>query len=261
MKPLYFTACAHPKVAPALATQVHESLRPHAAYLKSALATALKRESRSACRWEPAPREHRLRLEPMDSLLIMETDGFGYRLDDWQGDAPDMPLFVGDEYRPMKPRRIERAAGGLLLVLDEEIAPPDRIFWEGKPCTLTPAKPSWPAKLTVRRSDGSVAHLLQRREEATRTVLVVQGRDPVVIEDEHGAKLPHRVTEPREGDSRQPHRLPPHVPQGAGRLVRAIVHGRVALSEQTCARVGVEECPRRRHRRHLAVRVRRRELP
>ena len=199
MKPLYFTAGAHPKIAPALATQVHESLRPHAAYLKSALAAALKRESRSACRWEPAPREHRLRLEPMDSLLIMETDGFGYRLDGWQGDAPDMPLFVGDDYRPMKPRRIERAAGGLLLVLDEEIEPSDGIFLKGVPYTPTPARPSWPAKLTIRRPDGSVAHLLQRREEATRTVLVVQGRDPVVIEDEHGAKLPHRVTEPHEG--------------------------------------------------------------
>lgn len=199
MKPLYFTAGAHPKVAPALATQVHESLRPHAGYLKSALAAAVKRESRSACRWEPAPREHRLRLEPMDSLLIMEADGFGYRLDGWPGDAPDMPLFVGDEYRPMKPRRIERAASGLLLVLDEAIDPSDRIFWEGKLCTLAPAKPSWPAKLTVRRHDGSGAHLLQRREEAAHAVLVVEGRDPVVIEDEHGAKLPHRVTEPHEG--------------------------------------------------------------
>ena len=199
MKPLYFTAGAHSRVAPALATQVHENLRPYAAYLKSALVAAEKRESRSACRWEPAPREHRLRLEPMDSLLIMEAEGFGYRLDGWSGDAPDMPLFVGDEYRPMKPRRIERAAGGLLLVLDEEIDPSDRVFWEGNPRTLIPAKPSWPAKLIVRRHDGSVAHLLQRREEAACAVLVVEGSDPAVIEDEHGTELPHRVAEPHEG--------------------------------------------------------------
>ena len=199
MKPLYFTAGVHPKVAPALATQVHESLRPHAAYLKSALVAAGKRESRSTCQWEPAPREHRLQLEPMDSLLIMETEGFGYHLDGWSGDAPAIPLFVGDEYRPMKPRRIERAAGGLLLVLDEEIDPSDRVFWKSRSCTLTPANPSWPAKLIARRQDGSTAHLLQRREEDACAILVVEGRDPVVTEDEQGEELPHRVAEPHEG--------------------------------------------------------------
>lgn len=171
MKPLYFTACAHPKVAPALKTQVHESLRPYTAYLKSALDAAQKRESRSVCQWEPVPREHRLRLEPMDSLLVMEAEGFWYRLEGWSDDVPDMPLFVGDQYRPVHPKRVEQISGGLLLVLDSEVDPDDQVFWKGSPCTLTPSEPIWPTKLVARRRDGTVAHLFQRREAAACVIL------------------------------------------------------------------------------------------
>ena len=142
MKPLYFTAGAHPRVAPALAAQAHESLRPYTAYLKSALTAASKRESRSVCRWEPVPRERRLRLTPMDSLLIVEAEGCHYRLEDWSADVPDMPLFVGEQYRPMSPRRVERIPGGLLLVLDGEVDPGEPVFWAGRPCTLTPTEPT-----------------------------------------------------------------------------------------------------------------------
>ena len=199
MKPLYFTACAHPKVAPALAFQAQESLRPYTEYLKSALDAAKKRESRSVCQWEPVPREYRLRLGPMDSLLVMEAAGFWYRLEGWSDDAPDMPLFVGDQYRPMYPKRVERIPGGLLLVLDSEIGPDDQVFWKGIPCTLIPAEPVWPAKLVARRRDGTVVHLFQRREEDVRVLLVVEGRDPLELEDGHGNELPHRMAEPHEG--------------------------------------------------------------
>ena len=202
MKPLYFTACAHPRVAPALATQVHEGLRPYAAYLKSALIAARKRESRSVCRWEPVPQEWRLRLIPKDSLLVMEAEGYHYRLEGWPEDVPDMPLFVGDQYRPMPPRRVERIPDGLLLVLAGEVDPGDQVFWEGRPCTLTPTEPVWPARLVARRRDGTEAPLFRRREAAGAIALVVEGRDLLVLEDEHGAELPHRVAEPHEGATR-----------------------------------------------------------
>lgn len=198
MKPLYFTACAHPKVAPALETQVHESLRPYTAYLRSALDAAEKRESRSVCQWEPVPQEHRLRLEPMDSLLVMEADGFWYRLEGWSDDIPDMPLFVGDQYQPLHPKRVERISGALLLVLNSEIDPEDQVFWKGSLCTLTPSEPIWPAKLVARRRDGTAAHLFQRREVAACVILVAEGQESLILEDEHGTELPHRVADPHE---------------------------------------------------------------
>ncbi len=198
MKPLYFTACVGPKRARAVADQANGSLWPYTAYLKSALNAARKRESRSV-RWEPVPREYRLRLEPMDSLLIMQGEGFWYRLEGWSDDVPDMPLFVGDQYRPMDPLRVERIPSGLLLVLDSEVNPADQVFWAGNSCTLTPSDPVWPAKLVARRRDGTAVHLYQRREEADRIFLVIEGCNPVVLEDEHGAEFPHRVADTREG--------------------------------------------------------------
>ena len=199
MKPLYFTACAHPKVAPALDFQVRESLRPYAAYLKSAVVAARKRESRSVCRWEPVQREHLLRLSPMDSLLVMEAEGYYYRLEGWAGDVPDMPLFVGDQYRPVHARRAERTSDGLLLVLDSEVDASERVYWEGRRCTLNPTKPVWPTKLVARRPDGTEAPVLRRQESTTSLALVVKGSDQrLVLEDDHGAELGHRVAEPHE---------------------------------------------------------------
>ena len=138
----------------------------------------------------------------MDSLLAVEAEGYNYRLKGWSGDAPDMPLFVGDQYRPMVPKRVERVDDGLLLVLDSEVDPDDQVFWEGEPCTLTLAESIWPTKLVARRDDGTVASLFQRREEAKRVVLVVEGCAPVVLEDERGTELPHRMAEPHEGATR-----------------------------------------------------------
>ncbi len=198
MKPLYFTACVHPKRARAVANQAHGSLWPYTAYLKSALDAARKRESRSV-RWEPVPREYPLRLTPMDSLLVMEAEGFWYRLEGWSDDVPDMPLFVGEQYRPIVPKRVERVPSGLLLVLDSEVDPDEQVFWKGSPCTLTPTDPIWPDTLVARRRDGTVAHLYQRPEQADRIFLVIKGCDHVVLEDKHGAELPHQVADPHEG--------------------------------------------------------------
>ena len=44
MKPLYYAALAPPQVAPALAAQAHESLRPVIAYLNAAKAAGEERE-------------------------------------------------------------------------------------------------------------------------------------------------------------------------------------------------------------------------
>lgn len=202
MKPLYFSACAPQRVAPALAMQTHESLRPYTAYLRSALAAAVKREARSACRWEPVPTQHTLRLAAVDSLLILGRTGFSYLLEGWVGDPPDMPLFVGSQYRPVVPERVERLDAGVLLVLGDEVDPTEPVFWAGRPCSLNPVSSSWPMELTARRGDGTIARLFQRREDAAGLVLIVEGRDPVTLHDEHGVVLQHRLAEPEEGATR-----------------------------------------------------------
>ena len=199
MKPLYFTASSPSWIAPALAMQAHESLRPYTAYLKSALTAAIKREARSFCRWEPVPREYPIRLAPMDSLLVLESEGLRYRVSGWSGDPPEMPLFVGAQYRPVIPMSTERAGESLVVTVAEEIDLTEQVFWAGKACTLEPAQAEWPTRLEARRADQSLARLFQRRESAARLVLVVEGREPVSVCDERGNALVHRVADPHEG--------------------------------------------------------------
>ena len=103
MKPLYYAATAGHRVAPALSTQVYESLRPYLGYLKSALAAARRREDRSHCGSAPVPRAHTVRLAPCDAVLSLEPSAWRYRVEGWTGPPPTMPMFVGADFRPVRP--------------------------------------------------------------------------------------------------------------------------------------------------------------
>lgn len=199
MTPLYFTAGERPKVAEALRFQVGNSLYPYAAYLRSAIESAMIRESRSACRWESVPREYPLRLDSLDTLLVVEADGHRYAVEGGPNEPPgDMPLFVGDEYRPMRPRRVERIDGRMFVVLESEIDEGERFFWSGEKCVLT-AEAAWPRKPVARRRNGEIARITRRREEETRLVLVVEGQGPFTLTDERGAELRSLEVDPGEG--------------------------------------------------------------
>ena len=199
MKPLYYAAATPAWIARAIETQAHESLRPYTSYLKSALTAAIKREARSVCEWEPVPREYPLRLAPMDSILLLEADGFAYSIVGWTGEVPSMPMFVGTQYKPVEPMSVQITDVGLAVVLPEELDAGDQVFWAGRQCVLEPTEAAWPARVVARRQDGSTARLLQRRETATRLMLVVEGPQAVAVLDELGNELPHKLLEPHEG--------------------------------------------------------------
>lgn len=198
---LHFTACAGRRVAPALQRQVRESLRPYLEYVRSAIAAAKERESRSACRWERVPRQHSLRIEPTDTLVVLDADGHPYRVEGGPQEPPDMPLFVGRVRRPVDPQRVERIGGRLFVVLSDEIDEDDsdEIFWAGQPCRLTPAAWPWPEGLAARRRGGDAARIMRRTDERTRLALVVEGAGPFVLTDGRGAELPHREVDPSGG--------------------------------------------------------------
>jgi hypothetical protein len=198
MKPLYFTACSHPRVAPALSAQTHESLRPYTGYLKSALNAAIKREERSFCNWELVPQEYQIQISPIDTLIAIEREGYNYLVEDWQGDAPIMPLFVGAQYRPVAPISKTRSPNGIELVLSEEIDPADTVFWEGRACRLVAQTPSWLTSLVVTKSDGNLAHICQRQETKNRLLLIIEGFGPVELQDQEGRSLSSHILEPHE---------------------------------------------------------------
>lgn len=198
MKPLYFAALEPPHVAPALSAQVSDSLRPFAAYLKSAQVAAQQREARSQCRWEPVPAEIHVRIEPLDTILALTTTGFAYRVIGWSGDPPEMPLFVGRDYRPVQPSRVAASDRGVTVWFDEPLPTGEAVYWAGRACQLEWSAPTWPG-VFVRRDTGELARIVKRRDEAARLLLVVEGRGPFEVVSDTGEILRAGELRPDEG--------------------------------------------------------------
>lgn len=201
MKPLYLSALVVPAIAPALSTQTHESLRPFAAYLKSAIVAAKQREARSTCPWEPLTEERQVRLDPLDSVVAIAASTGMYRVLDWSGDPPDMPLFVGQTYRPVSPERVLVDAGGVVIQSSlPDLAGP--AFWAGHACRLEPIAAAWPARLVVRDTHGRPVRVRHRLEEPARLVLVVEGTAAITVASETGERLVHAPVDPETGATR-----------------------------------------------------------
>ena len=158
MTPLYFRAVERPRAAEALRIQVRNSLWPYAEYLRSAIASAKRRESRSVCRWDIVPRQFRLRLDPLDTLLVVEADGHRYAGEGGPDDPPDKkPLFAGDEYRPISPRRVERIAGRTFVVLESVIDEGEWYFWGDRKYALI-FQAEWSREPVTPRRDCGAAY-------------------------------------------------------------------------------------------------------
>jgi hypothetical protein len=201
MKPLYLSASVVPAVAPALSTQTHESLRPFAAYLKSAIVAAKHREARSTCPWEPLLEERQIRLDPLDSIVAIAARTGMYRVLDWSGDPPDMPLFIGAEFRPVSPERVVVDASGVMIQSPlPGLAGP--AFWAGRPCRLEPVVAAWPARILVRDAHGKPVRVRHRSEEPARLVLVMEGIAAVTVTSETSEQLAHTLLDPGTGATR-----------------------------------------------------------
>jgi hypothetical protein len=198
MRPLYYSALAPRHIAHALASQTHERLRPFVAYLNAAKAAAKEREARSRCRWEPVPLERHIRLRAIDSLLGIVSDGFGYHVVNWTGAAPQIPLFVGAQFRPIQPTRIDESGGRVVVWLADALDP-DVVWWSGQRCELQTVSPAWPKRIVARRADGGVVQILHRAEVRGTLRVVVEGTEAVTLHSEIGAVVPHHQIPASEG--------------------------------------------------------------
>ena len=150
MKPLYYSALAPPQVASALAFQANESLRPVIAYLNAAKAAAKEREVRSRVQWTAVPVERTIQLRASDSLLEIAGEGGSYEVVGWSGPAPSMPLFVGAQFRPILPVRVDESGGRVVVWLAEVLPSDEVVFWAGTRCQLQAAAPTWPQRRSTK---------------------------------------------------------------------------------------------------------------
>ena len=202
MKSLYYTAMAQPRVAQALSGQAYECLMPFLQYLNAAKFAAKEREARSRCHWEPVPPERPLRLRVLDSLVELTSTGACYQVEGVVAVPGEMPLFVGAQYRPVKPERAETGQDGLVVWLSEALDPADMVFWGGQRCTLRLVPATWPSKLLAQRADGTAAQVLHRAEASGGLRLVIEGTADVVISDAAGNRIMHRTVAPTDGATR-----------------------------------------------------------
>lgn len=199
MRPLYFVASAPPGSAEALARQAHETLRPFVQYINSAKQAAKAREARSHCRWEPVLVERPFRLDALDTLIELVTEGFAYRCVGSRAPELAVPLFLGKQFRPVLPLRINDTPLGVTVWLAEQIDPSEPAYWAGQQLQLEATQPDWPERLTGRRSDGSLAAVLHRAEVSGALRLAVEGQNIVELLSETGTPLLFRELEPDAG--------------------------------------------------------------
>ncbi len=202
MRPLHFAALSPPEYAVRFGQQVNDSLRPFISYLNAAKQAAKAREARSWVRWEAVPLERPLKLEPLDSLLELTVEGHAYRVLGWDGPPPPVKLFVGEDFRPVVPLRVEPGAGGPLVVLPVKLDPGEQVHWQGIQCTLHPEPITLPGTLTALRADGATSCIRKRFVVGDSQRLVIEGRDEVTLTGPAGEPVTHRVLPP-EHDATQ----------------------------------------------------------
>ena len=199
MRPIYFVASAPLGSAEALAKQAQETLRPFVQYINSAKRAAKAREARSHCRWEQVLVDRPFRLDALDTLVELVTEGFAYRCVGSRAPELAVPLFLGKQFRPVLPLRIDDTSLGLIVWLAEQIDPSEPSYWAGQQLQLEATQPDWPERLTGRRSDGSLAAVLHRAEASGALRLVIEGQNLVELLSETGTPLLYRELEPDLG--------------------------------------------------------------
>jgi hypothetical protein len=109
-----------------------------------------------------------------------------------------MPLFVGAEFRPVKPKQVAEVVGRIIVWLAEEIDPSGAVWWSGQQCQLEVVPPIWPRQIYAERPDGSLVEVLHRAEVRGRLQVVIEGTEAVTLRGENGEEISHRFISPTD---------------------------------------------------------------
>jgi hypothetical protein len=202
MKTLHFAALENERVAPALAGQAADSLRPFIDYLQAAIDSAEQRQIRTWVRWEPAPQPHRIRVRPLDSVLELEPGPPRFHVRDWPvGVVPDtaQPLMIVNRSTTAAVQRVELTAEGPIIELREGgVEATDKVFWCGHPCQCLPLAQDADAH-GVFNASGMPLPTTRRLSDDGRTWLLIELENVSEIFDSAGRRITARRCEPFDG--------------------------------------------------------------
>jgi len=181
MKVLFFDAVAgHPKVAPALMTQVGVTLRPFNQFLRQAVHTARQRQFRYQLPWERVRHQRVLGLNALECWVTVPKPPAGWTITNWpvhQAPPTDQPMMVVNRGVTVTVADWERTGAGLVVVVDDELHEGDQVFWGGVPCVLAAGSAAMSDPGALRDASGRELRILQAEDGTDQTWrLRVEGR-------------------------------------------------------------------------------------
>lgn len=207
MRPLFFHAVAgHPAVVPALMEQAQKALRPFQRYLRQAVHTARERQVRYQLPWERVQDLVTVRLDPLDTVLLVPRRPPGMVLAGWPAEATaerTKRAFVMNRSEVVTVEWARQVAKGLLVHAVPPLQPHDRVIWCEQTCTVEPEDDP-PAPQTITACDGRSLRLRGEPVAAGEHWRVcIEGRvedEPLVVDGEvlevrHGHEGPRRLVD------------------------------------------------------------------
>ncbi len=186
---LHFHAVApHPKVAPALRTQVTAALSPFRRYLDQAIASAKRRQIRYRLPWEKVRDLHILGLEPLETAILLARPKPGWRITNWPRDKePDatQPLMVVAPRAVVMPvEELRFDQGQPVVVPGEELKDGDQVYWCGVPVEVV-REDAVPPPARIEDQKGNALEVVTVAEDGDRWRIVVRGRPsdgPLIVD-------------------------------------------------------------------------------
>lgn len=192
MKVLFFHAAAQrPQIVLPLMGQAENTLRPFHRFLGQAIHTAKQRQTRYQLTWEKVRDLRTIRLEPLDSLLLVPRRQPGVVLKDWpavQTYNLSQQGFVVNRGAPFRVETATPTTFGLRVQTDVPLLPTDRVIWCGEESGVQQEAIS-PPPSKVKDVHGKPLKLIgkPRVENENHWLLVVEGKHEdhaLLVDDE-----------------------------------------------------------------------------
>lgn len=155
MKALHFVATAENQgLAGALIGQANAALGPFSRFVTQAIKTAQQRQTRYRLPWQRVRERTQIRLEPVDSVVLVPRADEQAVLVGWTGEFPGsdaVPGFVMDRSQPVALRAVAPCDGGLRVTSDPPLQDGDRVVWRSQQLVARVSAPAAPSSLCDER--------------------------------------------------------------------------------------------------------------
>jgi len=172
---LHYQALDRPPVAQALQHRAYRVLGPLQRFLQATIKALRQRQEQALVAWRVLPSRHRLRLEAIDTLIELPSPPVRHEVQRASPTPPDasQPVMVVSRGTSLPVRGVEPSGASWVVLLDEEVAATETVFWCGQPCSLRPLPAT---EATLVDGTGGTRRILRAEPLAGTMRLVIEGQ-------------------------------------------------------------------------------------